>query len=408
MRLLYITNGFPYPLTSGYLRHYHFIRGLARQHSIDLVALSRTRVQESHRAVMQRFVRRVEVFEPPRALRSFSDKIRSKVHAWRGGLGPLSEMCHKVEQLVRAESFDAVVLSGKQTPPVISRLAGLPLIIDMCDAASLRIRGAMRHARAIAAVPLLGKYLRMRRIERYLVRKADHLLFASQRDRDAAMGKGRHDRRFLAWKADTADPTVLPNGVDLDYWRRATDRRNPYEIVFTGAMDYPPNTDAALLLAQSVFPLVRQVCPKATLSLVGRDPTPEVVDAGRRPGVTVTGWVEDVRPYLEQAAVFAAPLRFGAGIQNKLLEALAMEVPIVASRLAADGLRTAEDKGAPILTADAPTEFASMLIRQMQQPSSKHADMLSRRCFVERHFDWQRHVDTLDRVIRSVVQLRAS
>jgi len=122
-------------------------------------------------------------------------------------------------------------------------------------------------------------------------------------------------------------------------------------------MHYAPNVDAAFHLIRDVFPVVRVEIPDAQLHIVGRDPTPELRAAQNVPGVTIIGFVEDVRPWLEGATVFASPIRFGAGIQNKVLEAMAMELPVVASTVAADGLRTNEGTMPPVDIADDPSQW---------------------------------------------------
>src|SRR5262249_35119838 len=144
-------------------------------------------------------------------------------------------------------------------------------------------------------------------------------------------------------------------------------------IAFTGAMDYPPNTDAALYLVETILPLVQRAIPDARALIVGRDPPARLARAGQRPGVTVTGFVDDVRPYLEQATVFAARLRSGAGIQNKVLEALAMELPVIASPLAADGLRTEDGQTPPAQIVRGVQEFADQIVRALRERASNPA-----------------------------------
>ena len=292
-----------------------------------------------------------------------------------------------MERLASEERFDAALLSGKQTFPVMRALGDLPVVVDLCDAASFRIRGTMRYAGWRRLPQLAVQYLQLRRVERRLIRDAAHLLFASRRDQEILLrGAGQQG-------------TVVPNGVDLDYWRRSSQIRGENTIVFTGGMNYPPNTDAAMHLIEEVFPLVQQSVPDARLLIVGRDPTPELVAAGRRAGVTVTGFVDDVRPYLQRATVFAAPLRFGAGIQNKLLEALAMGVPVVASTLAADGVRIAADTIPPIEVADDRRQFAQRITRRLTSWRNDPAADAEARRYVARHFVWQRQGDALDRII---------
>lgn len=231
------------------------------------------------------------------------------------------------------------------------------------------------------------RYLQTRRLEKQIIERADHLLFASLRDREAVLS----DRRTPS--------TVMPCGVDLDYWQRSTRELGRSAVVFTGAMNYQPNIDAALFLIEDIFPRVRQAHPGAELFIVGHSPTPALVVAGRQPGVTVTGFVDDVRPYLERAAVFAAPLRFGAGIQNKVLEAMAMEVPVVATPLAADGLNTEDGARPPLKVAQTAAEFAQIIGAEIQARAQNTTPDTAARQYIAQYFVWPAVGDKLGAVL---------
>jgi glycosyltransferase involved in cell wall biosynthesis len=205
----------------------------------------------------------------------------------------------------------------------------------------------------------------------------------------------------------TQGTTIVPNGVDLDFWQRRTAVRSQYKIAFTGAMDYRPNTDAALYLIEEILPLVQQEIPQAELFVVGRDPTPALVAAGKRKGVTVTGFVDDVRDYLDEATVFAAPLRFGAGLQNKVLEAMAMAVPVVASPLAADGLRTEEGAQPPLDIVTGTEQFAQRLVQKLREAESYAQPHYAGRLFIETHFVWGYSRQKMNEVIGKVVGMPA-
>ncbi|MEN9937996.1 MAG: hypothetical protein RLZZ387_4575 [Chloroflexota bacterium] len=389
MRILYLTNGFPFPLTSGYLRHYFLIRELARQHRVSLLSIVGPQFRPELTEALRPFTERVLTFAAPRG-RGLAAKAGRRVRALLDWEPAVRQMRAAAEELTRAEQFDAVLFSGKQTYPALEGLRGLPVIADLCDATSVRVRGRMAYVGVDRLPWLLLEYAQVRRVEQALLRRAEHLLFATCRDRDALTGGA------------TPRATVVPNGVDLDYWRPAAPDHQPGTIVFTGAMDYAPNTDAALYLADEILPLVRRSEPDAQVLIVGRDPPEQLRAAGRRPGVTVTGFVDDVRPYLERAAVFAAPLRYGAGIQNKVLEAMAMEVPVVATPLAADGLRTEEGERPPVVVASDAASFAEALVRAIAARRRDPAPDSDARRFVARHFVWSESGQRLDRVLSRV------
>jgi polysaccharide biosynthesis protein PslH len=393
LRVLYMVNGFPWPLTSGYLRHYFLIRELSRRgHRISLLAIVPSDFEAADRAALEPYTERIVTVGSHRGSRSFRRRAERRLGSISVGESAARRLREEVAELLAKVPHDVVLFSGKRTYPALDAAAGIPIVADVCDATSTRIRGNLRHS-SIGRFPLLlAEYFEVSRIERGLIRRAEHVLFASVRDRAALIDASSRDRA-----------TVLPNGVDLDYWRRPEGSLlGRDEIVFTGAMDYPPNTDAALFLAREVLPLVRAEIPIAHLSIVGRDPVDELIRAALEPGVTVTGLVPDVRPYLTAAAVFAAPLRFGAGIQNKVLEALAMDLPTVASPNGAGGLVTIDGARPPLTVASAsdPAGFAAALVGHLRAAAADPTPPTDGRAFVERNFSWARSGELLDRALR--------
>jgi glycosyltransferase involved in cell wall biosynthesis len=390
MRVLYLTNGFPYPLTSGYLRHYFLIRELAPDHQVTLLSLTGAGFRPEDAEALGPMVERVEVFGGGR--RSTVGKVTRRIRALvgRDDRPDVAAMAERAAALHAERPFDVVVHSGKSTHPVLDRLPGLPLAADLCDATSSRLAGALTYASAPRRPFLWLDLQAMRRIEAGIVGRAAHVMFASERD-----------RRLILGLAGTPASSIVPNGVDVEFWRRQAPTLGRDRIVFTGAMHYPPNVDAALVLADSVLPLVRRRIPEARVDIVGRDPAPSLLALAGRPGVRVTGYVPDVRPYLEAASVFAAPLRFGAGIQNKLLEALAMELPVVASTLAVDGLRAGE-ASPPALVADDPATMADRIVEVLETVRRDPAPNAAGRAYVESLFRWEESGRRLDAILRSV------
>lgn len=390
MRILYVTADLPWPLTSGYLRHYHFIRALSAEHEITLLSLRAPGHGAADIAALEPYTEAIVTEQSARGHRPLPLKVRDRLRmVAAGGDVAAARLGAQGARIVASRPFDVMLLSGKRTMPVLAALPPIPIVADLCDATSSRIRRQMRHVSMVRLPVLALEYLEVRRVERRLMRVARHALFASARDRAAvATASGTERGRF-------APASVIPNGVDLDLWRREVRALGRDEIVLTGAMDYPPNVDAAIHLVDAILPRVQAVVPMAHVSIVGRDPTPSVMALADRPGVTVTGFVDDVRPYLERAAVFAAPIRYGAGIQNKVLEALAMEVPVVATPLAAAGLRTERDESPPVDIARDPAEAADRILTRLRLAAAgAEADPALRR-YVADHFDWGRNADRL-------------
>lgn len=391
MRILYITTEIPYPLTSGFLRHYHFLRGLGQRHAITYLSLTqKPSVSPETFEALAPYTERIMIFgtpadsEPwvvkrarqlPYVGRQYQRALRKRWAARR--------MKSAVQQLVQQEPYDVVFFSGKDTYPAIADLRELPLVIDCCDATSLRVRGEMRYANLARRLWLLMRYLEVRRVEQKLVRKTPQLAFASIRDREAMLGP-----------ADGGE--IIPQAVDLGYWTRRTHNPRPNSIVFTGVMSYPPNHDAALYLIEKVLPLVRQSISNIEVFIVGRNPLPSLLEAARRyPEVTITGEPKDMRTYFELATVCCAPVRFASGMQFKVLEALAMEVPMVTTPVAADGL-CIDGEAPPLVLAENENEMADGIIHLMRRDDERARLAAEGRRFIEKHFVWGRSVEKLE------------
>ena len=194
--------------------------------------------------------------------------------------------------------------------------------------------------------------------------------------------------------------SFVGNGVDLDYFRPAASPKQPGSIVFTGVMDYLPNVDAVIWFCNKALPLIQAQIPEATFVICGSRPTVAVHRLAKKPGVTVTGWVPDTRPFLDRAEVFVAPLRMGRGIQNKVLEGLAMGLPCIASTAAWSGTAVANGEG--LLVADEPQEFAGHVVRLLREPDFRTSMACKARAAVEANYRWATQLAVLDRVIANL------
>jgi sugar transferase (PEP-CTERM/EpsH1 system associated) len=190
---------------------------------------------------------------------------------------------------------------------------------------------------------------------------------------------------------------VLRNGVDLERFRPAPERAEPGHLVFVGVMDYLPNVDGCVWFVESILPLVRERHPDARFTIVGSKPTPDVQALARHPGVTVTGFVDEPRDHLERAAVSVAPLRIARGIQNKVLEAMAMGLPTVGTTSATQGVEGTS--GEHFLVADDERAFAAAVGELLDDPAGARRLGDRARAFVEERYDWEALLVTLDELV---------
>ncbi len=192
--------------------------------------------------------------------------------------------------------------------------------------------------------------------------------------------------------------SVIPNGVDSQYFRSRSTRRDPNVLVFVGRMDYFPNVDGMLYFTKDIFPIVRRSVPNAQLRIVGSNPSRAVRDLATVPGITVTGHVPDVRPYLEDAAVAVAPLRLARGTQNKILEAMAMSMPVVATSAAAKGIDAIS--GRHLAVSDGPGEFAAQVIELLRNADLRAQLSMAGCRQVENAHAWPNSMAILDDILK--------
>ncbi len=226
---------------------------------------------------------------------------------------------------------------------------------------------------------LYGQWRKAVAYERAACRRFDHVVAVS-----------REDAETMRREYNVEAVSDVPTGVDTEYFRpRGMEPAEPHNLVFTGSMDWLPNEDAIQFFTREVMPLVRRSVPNVTLTVVGRNPFPALVELSRRDSsVVVTGRVEDVRPYMERAAAYVVPIRIGGGTRLKIYEAMAMEKPIVSTTVGAEGLPVGD--GRELLLADTPEAFAAAVVSVLTD--EKLAQGLGRRAAetVRANFGWER------------------
>lgn len=395
-----MTPELPYPLATGYVRYYQYLRMLSQHHEIDLVSLTRrTSISAETQKELARFTNKIIVYGLPQPGEAKVIEFASRIPH----LGPnceralrermaAYEMRDGVREMLRHGNYDLVFFSGKSTYPVLDAVTDVPIIVDCCDADYVRLLGERQYSRGARRLWLTLRYLEMKRLEEKLVRRVSCVLFASERDSKALYRGG-----IGAW--------IVPQGVTIEHWRR-TRLSLPKRIVFTGVMRYPPNHSAAMRLAQEVMPRIRRVIPDTTCYIVGRDPKPELRNVAKScPGVTVTGEVADIRPYLNDARVFVAPLLYASGIQNKILEAMAAEVPVVTTPIVVEGLKRRGITSIPIAVGTHPDALAAAAIRLLENDHDHDELTCSAYRFVERYFSLPLILQQLQEICDQVAKL---
>lgn len=223
---------------------------------------------------------------------------------------------------------------------------------------------------------------------------------------DGAMAVSELDCARLAQECPELRMTVIPNGVDLDYFHSLPQPAQRRHLVFTGSMDWRPNQDAARYFTREILPLLKWARPDLECTFVGRNPPADIQRLAEMPGVHITGTVDDVRPYVERAAVYVVPLRIGGGSRLKILEALAMERAVVSTTIGAEGLDVVDDRH--VLLADDPQSFAESVLRILNKPERGKELATEGRRLVEQRYGWDALAERLGSFIREVAGEGAS
>lgn len=295
-------------------------------------------------------------------------------------------------------SFDAVhvehlrgVRFGQSLLKNRDRQKGPPVIWDSVDCISYLFEQAAQSSKKLSSRLITRFELpRTRAYEARMAQQFDRTLVTSRLDHEA----------FAKLLPTGAEPvTVLPNGVDLDYFCPIpTGEREPETLVISGKMSYHANVSMVTHLMESVMPLIWSKKPSVKLWIVGKDPPPSIRALSDHPGVTVTGYIPDLRPYLQRAAVALAPLTYGAGIQNKVLEAMACGVPVVASPRAVAALSV--QSGQEIIVESDPSAFAAQVVDLIDRPDRAGQIGSAGRHYVETNHDWLSIAGRLEEIYR--------
>ena len=219
---------------------------------------------------------------------------------------------------------------------------------------------------------------------------------------DLVVAVSDDDRHQLQTLAPGSRCVAIPTGVDTSFFRPSAATEVPHRLVFTGSMDWYPNEDAILFFVNEILPRIRAEIADVTLSVVGRNPTARLRAAAEGAGVVVTGTVDDVRPYVHEAALYVVPLRVGGGTRLKIFEALAMGKAVVSTRVGAEGL--AVTPGRDVAIADQPETFARTVVALLRDPSRRHALGSAGRLLVQRRYSWEQVSADFDHCCQSIAR----
>lgn len=386
MKLFVLLSRFPYPLEKGdKLRAFHQIKELSKQHEIVLCALSDQKVEQSSIDKLQEYCKAIHIIRLPKWKiywnlfwqLLFTDKSLQVVYFYN------KSAQKKINQIITEYQPDHIYGQLIRVAEYIKNIP-IPKTLDYMDALA---RGMERR---IAQSPFYIKWFlttettRLKRYEHQIFDAFDHLTIISEQDKNL----------IVHIKNETIH--IIPNGVDYEMFKFQENYEKKYDLIFTGNMAYPPNIDSVIYLVNEVMPLVWKKYPDIKLVIAGAEPDKKVLQLASK-NVEVTGWVKDITTYYAAAKIFVAPMQIGTGLQNKLLEAMAMKLPCVTSQLANNALGAEHQKS--ILIGNQPEEYYEYIISLLENKNLYNDIAISGYNFARKNYTWEGTTQKLNELI---------
>jgi polysaccharide biosynthesis protein PslH len=406
MKVLWIKAGPLFPLdTGGKIRTWNILKEFARKNQLTVLSFFPNNVDSSLNGAEHCLERLISIpVEMPN-----KNSFRYKLDYVRKMFSPtpyvvrqygIPKVRERVRELLREENFDLVVCDFLFPCLNLPDQMPCPQVLFAHNAETMIWKRHFAVARNLVWKLVTGlEYQKMRSFESRRCRKFDHLIAVSDVDRD-----------FFAESVPSSRISVLATGVDLEYFHPSGTREDPQKLVFTGSMDWLANEDAIIFFAEKILPIILRAVPGVRLSVVGRDPTEKLRRLVQtNPKIQLTGTVPDVRPYVDDAAVYVLPLQVGSGTRLKVFEAMAMGKAIVSTRVGVEGLPVIP--GDHLLIADKPEEFAAAVVRLLDDVSLRRRLGSAARQLVESRYGWpqvaQSFHDTLEHVVEESLRQAA-
>jgi polysaccharide biosynthesis protein PslH len=375
MRILYISHKLPYPLSDGgKLRVFHHIKHLSKKHKITSLSFIENKNQLKQIEQLNQICKVETVIMP---------KWKSLLNT---ALGLFSKKPLRVNYLKSNKFAKKAEKLGKEADLIIVQALRMSQyanpkksIIDIVDTPSLQIRRALQHNCGVWKLIWKIELPKIEKYEKELINKHKLLLFASKPDMLAL----NNQKKSL----------VLKNGTQISKIKR---KEQPNSIMFLGNMEYQPNIDGVKYFIKQILPQIKKKIPNIKFYVVGKNS--KSVKYLENKNIIITGYVNNVSKYLNRCNVFVAPLRLGSGIQNKVLEAMNSEIPVITTSIVNNGVEAKDGK--EIIVANNPEEFANKTIELINNEKLRKKLSKNAKVFLEKNYSWDNIYRQLDEILR--------
>ncbi|MEW6042297.1 MAG: glycosyltransferase family 4 protein [Elusimicrobiota bacterium] len=397
MKILFLTHTFPYPLDEGIkLMSWHLLKELSAQDEVALVSFIEEEKEREYISKLKNFTRSVEtvLHKIPRSPRLriknilFENQPFCIFQFWN------EDFLKKIKETAQSFKPDVMHFDFINTSIYRKFIPDTPAVFFPHDTMSMLFyRSATDEKALIKKFYYRSQWTKMANYEKEIMPLFKITAVVSPVDRD-----------WLLKNSPTADIRVIPNGVDAEYFKPLNDivpEKN--SLIFRGIMNFHPNVLSAVYFHKEIFPLIKREIPDIKFYVVGKNPAPEIKALHDNKNTIVTGYVEDIRQYIGKSAVNVCPMITGSGIKNKVLEAMAMSVPTVATSMAVDGIPDAKDRE-NVLIANTPVEFVKKTIMLLKDSNLRSKIGGTGRKFVLEKYTWRSAAAQFRQLYREVTR----
>ncbi len=385
MNILFVCHRFPFPPNEGgKIRAFNMIAHLHKNHHVTVASLVESSAEleglEGIKPYCDKYI--AQMMSRPlawlQAVMCLITTIPSSMgyfYSWSLG--------RKIKRLLRDNSYDLIIVHCSSVAHFVQSAKDTPKILDFCDMDSQKWLTYAEHKAFPLSVAYWLEGIKLQRAEKKLAKKFNGSSVATAFELETLESFHSGQRSFC-----------FPNGVDTEFFSPS---RRPYQtdtICFIGKMNYYPNEKCMLEFSEHVFPLLKQKYPQLKLSIIGSNPTDKILALAEQDGIEVTGRVADVRPYVQQAALSVVPLTIARGTQNKILESMAMGVPVVCSTVAARGIDALPEEH--VLVADTNNDYVNQISRIIDSAEERQRLSSAGRARMLSHHGWSIAMEKMD------------
>lgn len=391
MNILFVTPRLLYPVNRGdKVRPYNFAKTLAKKHNLSLVSFIQTKAELQYVDPLKEFFSSVDTIYLP----AWKSKVNMGLNILSGK--PLqvsyfkdSLFDEKISEILVRKQIDVVYIFHLRMAQYFIKRNNVYRVLDLCDTVSFFMGRLLKHARWYMKPIYTYEIAKVKKYEQQLMDYFEEYWIISQEDKDAL----ESNQKF-------SNIQIIPNGVDIEYFKNTEEGSGRKSIIFVGYMSVE-SIDAVFYFYDHILPIVRKEVPDVLFYIVGANPPDKVKALEKDKNIIVTGYVEDLREYYKKADVAIAPMRFVAGMQNKILEAMSMSLPVVSTFYGNEGINAKD--GESIFVEDKPEHFAQKVILLLKNNEIRKKMGNSARKFIEENYSWYRVFERVNEVEKKIV-----